>query len=56
MPSDYHPQHCLCRECRQPAERRWPAEAYLSAACLAGFVIFSLGCIALVSVVIGVGQ
>ena len=56
MPSELHRIDCHCRECRPPAERRWTAEAVLSAACLAGLVLFSLGCVALVSFMTGAGQ
>lgn len=56
MPSELHRMHCQCRECRSPAEKRWPAEAVLSVAYLAGLVLFSLGVIALIRVLTGLGQ
>lgn len=56
MPSELHRMHCQCRECRPPAKKRWPAEAVLSAACLAGLVLFSFGAIALVRYLAGASQ
>lgn len=56
MPSELHRMHCQCRECRSPAEKRWPAEVVLSVACLAGLVLFSLGVIALIRVLTGASQ
>lgn len=56
MPSELHRMHCQCRECRSPAEKRWPAEVVLSAACLAGLVLFSLGVITLIGALTGAGQ
>lgn len=56
MPSELHRMHCQCRECRPPAEKRWPAEIVLSAVCLAGLVLFSLGAVALVRFLMGASQ
>lgn len=56
MPLDYHPQHCPCRECRSPADRKWPAASILSAACLVGLVVVSLSVFAFVNFMTGAGQ
>lgn len=51
MPSEYHPQHCPCRECRVPANRSRFSDAVLVAVVLgllSGFSVLIVHGVALV--------
>lgn len=56
MPSEYHAQHCRCRECRIPADRSWPVEFILAAIILALFSGFSVAVVALLEAIGGGAQ
>jgi len=56
MPLDYHPQHCPCRECRDPADRDWTAEWAQTIGCFLVFVGFSLAVVAFANFMTGAGQ
>jgi|GEM_PF-5819330 len=56
MPSEYHRQHCPCRDCRSPADRKLPAGTALTGIVLIALIAFSLAVVALVSQLPGAGQ
>lgn len=56
MPSDYHPQHCPCRECRFPAEQNVLKPVLLSLAAIAALMLFSFAVIFFVRLLTGAGQ
>lgn len=56
MPSDYHPQHCTCRECRFPAEQNVLQPVLLSLGAIVGLMLFSFAVICFVRLLTGAGQ
>lgn len=56
MPSELHPQHCPCRDCRFPGDKNVLLLVLMSLGAIAGLMIFSFAVILLVRVLTGSGQ
>lgn len=56
MPSEYHPMHCPCRECRVPANRSRFSDALLFAVVLGLLSSFSVLVVHGVALVTGGAQ
>lgn len=56
MPSEYHPQHCPCRECRFPADQNVLQPVLLTLGAVFGLMLFSFAAIFFVRLLTGAGQ
>jgi hypothetical protein len=56
MPSEYHPQHCTCRECRFPAEQNVLEPVLLSLGAILALMLFSFAVIFFIRLLTGAGQ
>lgn len=56
MPSEYHPQHCPCRDCRFPGEQNVVEPVLMTLGAIAGLMLFSFAVIFFVRLLTGAGQ
>lgn len=56
MPSEYHPQHCMCQHCRFPGEKNVLETVFISICAVVGVMAFAFAAYLLVRVLTGAGQ